>query len=590
MPRRLVLISALLGLILAAIAIIPWTLASRGPEAMIIRQMRRDYGLQVDVRGESTFALLPTPRIKLEDISIQGLDGRIAIDGATLRGELGLWSLIRGQVELTEVALSDAKVDINLKDANDSFWMNSAARLRLQGFDSKARQLIIANSSAVIHRDKHADIILDALNIAVDWPEDNAPFSMTASTSWKGKVISISKADFLPSALLNGKPSPFNFSITAAESRIDLSGSIRFDRAWNATLSGQSSARTASLRNLANWTDLALPLAPLVEAVAIEGEFSTQKNVVSWPSVRIRLGEDRLEGSLSFRLDEERNAVDGTLATDNLDLTRFLLPVGDLFDDRKPPPSLRELNRADLDLRLSAAAGKIGMLQMNDMAFSLLLKPDRFEASLSRATIDKGVAKGRLLVTGPAEAREVKVLGSLDNVAMTSLAFGTEVKMPIVTGTVQGLINLESRGATMTEILKQSHGRIVATVANGEIRGFSIPDTLRQTKGKASTGTPELVKGNTPFSTARMIVSVEGGMGWITDGSIVMAGASSELRGGIFLPDRSLAVSSLSFSNKTENRTGLVIGMEGPWSTPRLTTHIIEDARPAPSPGTNNQP
>lgn len=590
MPRRLVLISALLGLILAAIAIIPWTLTSGGPEAMIVRQMRRDYGLQVDVKGESTLAFLPTPRIKLEDISVRGLDDRIVVDGATLRGELGLWSLIRGRVELTEVALSDARIDINLKDASDHFWMNGAARLHLQGSSSKARQLIIANSSAIIHRDKHADIVLEALNVAVDWPDDNAAFSMTASTSWKGKVISISKADILPSALLNGKQSPFNLSIAAAESRIDLSGSIKFDRAWNATLTGKSSARTSSLRNLVNWMDLALPLAPLVEAVTIEGEFSTQKNIVSWPSVRIRLGEDRLEGSLSFRLDEERNAVDGTLATDSLNLNRFLLPVSNLLSDKSLSPSLRELNRADLDLRLSAASGTIGMLQMSDMAFSLLLKPDRFEAALSRASIDNGVAKGRLLVTGPTEMREVKVQGSLDNVAMTTLSSGARLGTPVITGIVQGQINLESHGAAISEILQQSHGRINATITNGEIRGFSIPDALKQTGGKASTDILEQAKGNTPFSTARMTMSVEEGMGWITDGAILMAGASSELRGSVSLTERSLALNSLSFSSKTENRTGLVVGLDGPWTAPRLTTHILEDVRPASSPGINNRP
>lgn len=314
-----------------------------------------------------------------------------------------------------------------------------------------AQQLIIANSSATIHRDSSPDIVFDALNVAIDWPDKTAPISLLASTLWKGERISISKADLLPSALLAGKPSPFNLTIAAMESQIDLSGTIRFNRSWDATVSGTSSAKTSSLRNLVKWANVALPLAPLVETVAIDGAFTTEKNVVSWPSVRIRLGQDNLEGSLSFRANDNRNGIDGTLAIENLDITRFLLPIRELFNERNSTPSLADLNRADLDLRLSASSSRIGKLHMADMALSLLLKPDRFEASLSRANIDRGVAKGKLLVTGPVAAREIRIQGSLDNVSIASLASSTGTEMPAITGLAQAQLALERHGSTVAD-------------------------------------------------------------------------------------------------------------------------------------------
>lgn len=590
MSRRLLLICSLLGLILAALAVLPWTLSSGGSEAMVVRQMRTDYDLQIDVKGQSTLALLPTPRIKLENVSITGMDGRIQIDGATLRGELGFWSWILGRGELTEIALSDAKINIDLKGADDNFWINHAARLRLQNSSSRARQLIIANSSAAIHRDLHPDIILDALNVAVDWSGVAAPLFLTASTSWKGKTISISKADVLPSALFSGKPSPFNLALAAAESQIDLSGTIRFDRSWDAIVSGKSSAKTASLRKLVEWMDVALPLAPLVEAVAIDGAFTTEKNITSWPSVRIKLGNDNLEGSLSFRIDNHRNGIDGTLATDNLDITRFLLPIRELLDEKHSAPSLVDLNKADLDLRLSASTSTIGKLRMADMAVSLLLKPDRFEASLSRASIDKGIAKGRLLATGPVTAREIRVQGSLDNVSITSLASAMGIETPGITGMAQTQFTLESRGATVPELLRQSHGRLALTITNGDIRGFSISDALKQNNANAAANILEQAHGNTTFSNARINMLIEAGIGSIIDGSITMIGASSELRGGVSLINQTLSLNSLSFLNKAENRTGLVIGADGPWNALRLTTHILEDVRPAPAPNGKNEP
>ncbi|WP_204313042.1 hypothetical protein, partial [Stenotrophomonas maltophilia] len=57
---------------------------------------------------------------------------------------------------------------------------------------------------------------------------------------------------------------------------------------------------------------------------------------------------------------------------------------------------LRPLTGGDLDLRLSAAASRIGPVRIEDIAASLLVRSDGIEASLSRARLAGTAVKGRL--------------------------------------------------------------------------------------------------------------------------------------------------------------------------------------------------
>ena len=104
MPRRIVLLIAVVALALLATVAAPWTLSGGGIAGGIAKQLRDRYGLDLQVRGRSTLAVLPVPRVKLENVTMSTADGSVAVEGGTVRGELRLLPLLFGRVEISDLA------------------------------------------------------------------------------------------------------------------------------------------------------------------------------------------------------------------------------------------------------------------------------------------------------------------------------------------------------------------------------------------------------------------------------------------------------------------------------------------------------
>src|SRR5919112_2340123 len=68
MRRRTVLLAAVLVLAVLAAAVVPWTLSGGGMAASVAKSLREGYRIDLEVKGRSTLALLPIPRIKFEDV------------------------------------------------------------------------------------------------------------------------------------------------------------------------------------------------------------------------------------------------------------------------------------------------------------------------------------------------------------------------------------------------------------------------------------------------------------------------------------------------------------------------------------------
>lgn len=577
MSRRFIIILALCALALVAVALFPWRMAADGPTQTLTQQLHRDYGLDVSIRGESTLALLPTPRIKIENVEITGIDNRLSVRNATLRGNIGFFNLLRGQIVLSDLSVSSAETILDLRGADERFWARWAAWMQLRGIGiaNPIRQLAINESALTIRREQHPDIVLNQVNTLIGWPESTAPLSLNGNLAWNGKTITIARASLIPSALISGNAGAFVLDMSVPEGQLALSGTLQMERGRNIAINGKSLLRTQSLNALTQWADLPVPLSPLVEAFSIEGAFSTQRNLISWPSVDIALGDDKLEGSLSFRFDSAGYTVTGTLATDDIDLGRYLPPA---IPDTEPL-SYAPFNRADLDLRLSANTARIGTLKLTDLAIGLIVKPDRLEAALGRASFESGTLKARLLMTGTPINRDVKLQGNVENLNLGRFwtAAGSQ---PRLTGTARGQVTLEGHGATWGGILRSAHGRASSSIASGDISGIDLSQLLKQAGETSDERRPLPAGGSTAFNSATMGILVENGSGSITNGTIQTGTANATIHGTISLPERSLMVNIIANRESDGDGKPLQIDLHGPWDHPDATMMAKDKPKP----------
>src|SRR5829696_5253530 len=122
MSRRVVLLIALISLAVLGTAASPWTLPGGGLSAELTQHVKERYGLDLAVRGRSTFAILPFPRVKFENVTLQFPDHSLKAEGGTLRGELRLLPLLLGRIELSDFDLTETRIIGSLQKLQAVNW------------------------------------------------------------------------------------------------------------------------------------------------------------------------------------------------------------------------------------------------------------------------------------------------------------------------------------------------------------------------------------------------------------------------------------------------------------------------------------
>jgi AsmA protein len=537
MPRRVVLLLSLLALALLGTAVAPWTLPSGGLAASVGRQFRDNYGLELSVAGRSTFALLPVPRIKFEGISLASDDG-LAVEQGVLRGELRLLPLLLGRVELAEAALSEARVVLRGEGAklDPDMWL--AALKRVASDKGSIRRLILTNSAVEGSRGT-----LENVNLVLSWPARTGPLQAAGEVSWRGERISIADATITPSILASGRPAPFTVDISAPAGRAKVVGEAQVGP--DPRITGHSNVQIRSVRDLSRWSGLDLPLGSLIQAAAIEGDFSADRRRLSWPSVAATLGDDRMEGTLAIRFDNGRPVVTGTLAAERVDLSNFFSPFTQARTSSGlwsgEDASVLAATGGDLDLRLSATNARIGRLRLGDMAASVIVRPGRIEASLGRASLNKGTLKGRLSLVAVSHGTDLKAQGTFENV--DAAGFLNDIGQGRwLAGLAQGHFMLETSGGTVADLVRQSHGRTTINVKQGEVIGVSLHEALKRVEKRPLAASLDWKGGRTPFDLIHVVLNVGAGVGEIVEGALTAPGLRTSLQGSVSLMDRLIAV------------------------------------------------
>jgi AsmA protein len=537
MPRRVIFLLSILALALLGTAVAPWTLSSGGLAASVGRQFRDNYGLDLSVAGRSTFALLPVPRVKFEGISLASDDG-LAVERGVLRGELRLLPLLLGRVELAEAALSDARVVLRGDGAKLASDMWLAALKRVASDKASIRRLILTNTEV-----KGPRGALEAVNLVLNWPVRAGPLYAAGTVAWRGERISIADATITPSTLTSGRPAPFTLDLSAPAGRAKVVGEAQIGS--DPRITGHSDVQIRSVRDLARWSGLDLPLGSLIQAAAIEGDFSADRRRISWPSVAATLGEDRLEGTLAMRFDNGRPVVTGTLAAERVDLSNFFAPFTQARTSSGlwsgEDASVLAATGGDLDLRLSATNARIGRLRFGDVAASVIVRPGRIEASLGRASLNKGTFKGRLSLAAVSDGTDFKAQGTFENVDaagfLSDLGQGRWLA-----GQAQGQFVLETSGGTIADLVRQSHGRTTINVKQGELIGVSLNEALKRVEKRPLAASLDWKGGRTPFELIHVVLNVGAGVGEVVEGSLTAPGLRTGLQGSVSLMDRLIAV------------------------------------------------
>ena len=119
-PKRRRLRAGLIGaLCLAALATVaaglaPWTFSKTALIDAISGEIYGSSGLYVAVKGQTTFSLLPRPRIVVEGVALADPSAFAMLEAERLSGDLRLFPLMTGRIEFGRITLARALVTIDL--------------------------------------------------------------------------------------------------------------------------------------------------------------------------------------------------------------------------------------------------------------------------------------------------------------------------------------------------------------------------------------------------------------------------------------------------------------------------------------------
>lgn len=569
MSRRAVFLTALTLLAVLGAAAAPWTLTGNGLSTAVTEHMKDRYGLDFRVEGRSTFALLPIPRVKFENVAVAFPGGTITAEGGTLRGELRLLPLVLGRIELSEIALSGTRVSASYSALRQVNW---ADLLESRMNAAHARRLIVAESSFQWTDLENA--ALDRVNAVVSWPGSGEPLQAVGTAVWRNEMVSLEKALFYPGLLATDRLSPFSLALAAPSGRIALTGEAQIGD--DPRMTGESTIKASSVRDFTRWSGVELPFGSLMGAMSVTGDFSMNRRRLSWPSVAVTLGTDKLEGTMGISFDAERPLITGTLAADRLDLSAFFIP---LLQSRTASGAwseetidLRRTTGSDLDLRLSASSAELGRLSLDDVAASVLVRPGRIEASIGRADLHEGTFKGRLSLATQNGVAEFKSQGTFTGVDIAAF-LSTTGQPRWITGRAQGQLQIEGTGRSPAEVIRHAHGRSSVTVKNGELVGLALEEVLRRIDKRPLLASLNWKGGRTSFAQAQVQLVLKDGVGEITESHVKAPTLQTEVRGQVSLIERNLRLKAgVSHADSASGETpAIVFDIKGGWDNVVVT-------------------
>jgi AsmA protein len=263
---------------------------------------------------------------------------------------------------------------------------------------------------------------------------------------------------------------------------------------------------------------------------------------VALSAVNVEMDGNTAEGVMAFTA-EGRRTLQGTLASDELDLTPFLSTLHVLRtterDWSRVPIVLDGLTGLDLDLRLSARRVSLGTAKLGRTGAAANLRDGRLTITIGESQAFGGTLTGSMSIGKAPTGSEVR----------SQLQF-VDVDLESCLGDLFGLRRLEGKG-TLTFSIEASGDSVLAfthtlngsanlTARNGALMGYNVEQLLRRLESRPLAGRSEFRTGRTQFEKLTASVKLEHGTAHVQevrlDGTAIRLG----IVGSASIPARDL--------------------------------------------------
>ncbi|WP_375327245.1 AsmA family protein [Candidatus Tisiphia endosymbiont of Nemotelus uliginosus] len=144
-----------IGCIVIILLIIPYFISLDSYKGMAIAKVRETIGRELQINGDITFSLLPTPSIKLKSVSLSSLPGahiNSLLEVKELSVAVSLFSLLKGNINITAINIDQPILNLERLPNGSASWEFSSDVSSEAEADNKAVKINPNNTLPSIYR------------------------------------------------------------------------------------------------------------------------------------------------------------------------------------------------------------------------------------------------------------------------------------------------------------------------------------------------------------------------------------------------------------------------------------------------------
>ncbi len=513
-----------------AAAAAPWAYSNAALRNEIAAQIRHVTGLAAISRGRAVFVVLPRPHISIDGVSFADPSGALRIDARYFKGYVRLAPLFAGRIEIASATLDQPDMHIDLDGRPmppDSVIGRAAdaAPATAEAASADAARLgavtLVDGRARFISKQLSTDLSIDAINMTLDWRKPGAAATVTGQARIRGENAAIAAWIASPAGLLRGQQSALSFKIDAPSFSFSADGGLASMPKWQ--FNGHIHAAAPSVRTLLEQAGYFVPLpGPFNDFDAnCEATIAAASAVLS--GLHLQFDGNEFEGTLAFQARDAAPLLSGTLATTRLSLRPFLSSLSPATGRdgqwNRDPFDLKKYGSADLDFRISASHMLFSYFEIEDAAFSLTRDSSRVELTLAGAKAYQGTIKGRATFDVRDNGVGMWATGAISGADLAALSFDA-FGWPEFYGALTGLANLESAGASMSELMRNLDGTAQIDVAQGQLGGIDLNSVLHRIDKSPLALLADIHRGRTVFERAGFGLRFVKGVAGIEEGKL----------------------------------------------------------------------
>ncbi len=539
---------ALFALVLAGgglLAVRSVLVSSDSVREQALNEIHAVTGLRPILRGPVEVSLFPNGTVSFDDVAL-GDAKTPALTAERLVARLRFLPLLIGHVEIADVSLERPQIAIDLQPNGGSNWaglITSLAKSQKPGAPrpSAFSEMRIDDGSVTLRDPQSgASERLDGVNFSLAWPSISKTFGATGRFVWHDEPIdaSMTLADF--SAALAGNRTGLKLRLSGRLGKLAFEGAIGIKPTLK--LDGTLAADAKSLRDVMAWAGQTPLPGGGFGHFSIKAQTNVVGDTIGLSGVNVDLDGNTAEGVLTYVVDG-RNSLQGTLASDKLDLTPYVstarLLTANEHQWNNTRIALDGLAGSDFDLRISAGKVIVSNATFGRTAVGVTLRNGQLVVNVGEAQAYGGVIKGSMLLADAKGGIDVKSQLNFNDVDLESCLdqlFG----LRRLEGKGDIVLSLEGKGDTVLGVTRTLNGTASLKGQNGALAGLNIEQLLRRLERRPLSGGGEFRTGRTPFDRIAIDLKIVNGLAGVQTMTISGTTVKLALAGSASIPQREL--------------------------------------------------